>query len=99
MSECKKCGKIHGMGIEDKDTQECEPKERGVDTSLKPIWIDVKDRLPKEYERVLIVCEEGICSGKRIDYTWCCDPLQSYASDGCVFHVTHWMPLPKYPKI
>ena len=59
-------------------------------------WISCADRMPEEDKRVLIVCDEGICSGKYSTEQWQCDPIGSYASDGCVFDVTHWMPLPEW---
>jgi uncharacterized protein DUF551 len=61
-------------------------------------WISVNDELPSEFTRVLISCNEGICGGKLTYGTWQCDPIGSYAGDGCVFEVTHWMPLPEPPK-
>ncbi len=61
-------------------------------------WISVEERLPKEYERVLISCDEGVCAGKLFFDQWQCDPIGSYAGDGCVFNVTHWMELPEGPK-
>ena len=61
-------------------------------------WISVEKCLPPEYVRVLISCDEGICSGKHSSGQWQCDPIGSYAGDGCVFDVTHWMPLPEPPK-
>lgn len=63
-------------------------------------WISVKDKNnpPPELERVLISCEEGVCSGTWTYEQWQIDPIGSYAGDGCVFHVTHWMSLPELPK-
>ena len=84
----------------------CLPKGTKIKVGLpKPFenipiteWISVNDKLPKEYVRVLISCDEGICTGKLSYGRWQCDPIGSYASDGCVFDVTHWMPLPNPPK-
>lgn len=60
-------------------------------------WISVKYSLPGENERVLVAYEDGICSAKLMFDIWQSDPLGSYAGDGCIFHVTHWMPLPDLP--
>jgi len=65
-------------------------------------WISVKKQLPKQREHVLVFDEtEGVCRGYCIDEgtSWQHYPLGSYASDGCLFDVTHWMPLPAPPKI
>lgn len=60
-------------------------------------WIEVSKKLPNEFQRVLISCDEGICAGKLTYGQWQCDPIGSYAGDGCVFGVTHWMSLPNPP--
>jgi len=66
-------------------------------------WISVKKSLPEPYKRVLICSDEGIHSGYRDDEekytTWQCDPIGSFASDGCVHCVTHWMDLPPLPEV
>lgn len=61
-------------------------------------WISVDDRLPNENERVLVSCFDGICTGKLLSDQWQCDPIGSYAGDGCIFGITHWMPLPNPPE-
>lgn len=61
-------------------------------------WIDVKDKLPLDNERVIISCNEGICTARLLDEYWQMDPIGSYATDGCIFDITHWMPLPEPPK-
>lgn len=60
-------------------------------------WIDVKDKLPLDNERVVISCNEGICTARFLDDCWQMDPIGSYAGDGYLWDVTHWMPLPKPP--
>ena len=56
-------------------------------------WISVKDRLPEEKVKVLVVLGSNI-RGKRI----CIDQRISgnWRGLGCL--VTHWMPLPEPPK-
>lgn len=65
-------------------------------------WISVKERLPEPYFHVLVNGEDGVFRAYRDDHdeypTWQCYPTGSYASDGCVFCITHWMPLPSRPK-
>ena len=54
-------------------------------------WISVKDRLPENYETVIISredCHEA-CIGWLIDGSW---------SVPKGVHVTHWMQLPELPK-
>lgn len=61
-------------------------------------WIKCSDRLPTDFEHVLVFDEtEGICRGYVWNDSWSHHPLGSYAGDGCLFHVTHWMPLPEVP--
>jgi hypothetical protein len=62
-------------------------------------WISVKDKLPKENEHVIVFDNtEGICRGYIRYGSWQHYPIGSYAGDGCLFDVTHWMPLPSPPK-
>ncbi len=64
-------------------------------------WTNVKDRLPKAHELVLVFGEDGVfrayTDGDKEHPSWQCSPTGSYASDGCVFCITHWMPLPHPP--
>ncbi len=72
-------------------------------------WISVKDRLPKEYEPVLVTYKSSSSVGRK----WCSDGLATI--DKCkIWHwwdsgdigdevdeenkITHWMPLPEPPK-
>ena len=62
-------------------------------------WISVKDRLPKEYYRVLVSGDDGIFRAYCWDDgSWQCCPQGSYAGDGCVFGITHWAELPLPPE-
>ena len=61
-------------------------------------WIDIKESPAPECTRVLISCSDDVCCGRLYLNTWQCDPIGSYAGDGCVFDVTHWMPLPEPPE-
>ena len=62
----------------------------------KPEWISVEERLPKEFETVLVFCDTGVrkfqCVSEMIA------PNGKRWSAVCGFHVTHWMPLPMPPK-
>lgn len=50
-------------------------------------WISVKDRLPKDGDKVLVSLKSGdACCGE-----YC-------ASHGFTYSVTHWMPLPEPPS-
>jgi hypothetical protein len=61
----------------------------------KQEWISVKERTPKEGERVLILNEDGWIDISRsflvivLEHLDWCDSTKV---------VTHWMPLPKLPK-
>ncbi len=62
-------------------------------------WISVKEKNPNDDEHVLVFDRDyGICLGYRCYESWQHYPLGSYAGDGCLFDVTHWMPLPESPK-
>lgn len=69
---------------------------------VRPMWINVKDKLPEEYKLVLVNGDDGVFRAYRdndAEYTsWQCSPIGSYAGDGCVFGITHWMPLPEKPN-
>ncbi len=70
---------------------------------MKPTeWISVKDRIPKRDELVLVYGEDGVFRAYTDAHdkfpSWQCSPIGSYAGDGCVFGITHWMPLPEPPK-
>ena len=60
----------------------------------KPKWIPVSERLPEEFEDVLVYrstgCEVDCCVSRTKAY-WSYDTVSGYA-------VTHWMPLPEPPK-
>lgn len=62
----------------------------------KTEWISVEERLPKEFETVLVFCDTGVrkfqCVSEMIA------PNGKRWSAVCGFHVTHWMPLPIPPK-
>lgn len=71
---------------------------------VRPKWISVKDKLPAPDELVLVYNkDEGVFRARRDHYddqypSWQCDPIGSYAGDGCVYDITHWMPLPEPPE-
>lgn len=77
---------------------DCEQAYRNGLEDGKPKWIPVTERLPKEWEEVLVWSRFGFCEvavylgipGKwRV--TWNHDLLE-------VDSITHWMPLPEPPK-
>lgn len=76
-------------------------------------WISVKDRLPDDYERVLVCLRDGgfITEKDRIEIATFLEGefyIHIIYRDGtnndlftipyCVGRVTHWMPLPETPK-
>ena len=62
-------------------------------------WIKCTERLPEDGVHVLVYDKtEGICRGYLQMDCWNHYPMGSYASDACLFSVTHWMPLPNLPK-
>lgn len=66
---------------------------------VRPIWFDVNQKLPNENEHVLVYdTMEGICRAYHSYGSWNHFPTGSFAADGCLFNVTHWMQLPKGPN-
>lgn len=61
-------------------------------------WISIKDILPEENELVLLFGDDGVFRGYYSYGSFSCHPIGSYAGDGCVFGITHWMPLPEPPN-
>ena len=66
----------------------------------QPKWIPVSERLPKKEDipyDCLVTLEHGVvCEATFLDmdapyHKWC-------ANTGWLYHVTHWMPMPKPPK-
>jgi len=64
-------------------------------------WISVEDRTPPEGKLVLLNGNDGVFRGYRCgdNESWQCSPIGSYAGDGCVFGITHWMDLPAPPEV
>lgn len=65
-------------------------------------WISVNDKLPKSYERVLVVCinpQNHMQKHISICYFWGNRPWSSKKEPLWSGHknVTHWMPLPDLP--
>lgn len=70
--------------------------ERAVEAGYcKPEWISVVERLPKERERVLVVCEDGIVRLNMVKHGY----FPEITNIDCIsVKTTHWMPLPEAPK-
>jgi len=67
-------------------------------------WIDVNKKLPKEEEYVLGVIDCSDYYGKPYDVSivyWEDNPKHRWYQKGKDrrYKVTHWMPLPKLPKL
>ena len=62
-------------------------------------WISVAERLPKESERVLVFCEDGVSFGF-FEEIVVDDEFVNEWHDLLYYpiSVTHWMPLPQPPQ-
>lgn len=62
-----------------------------------PRWISVEERLPEDYEDVVIIMRNGASSWYRVAYReyggWSFGGGRRVTDE-----VTHWMPLPEPPK-
>ena len=65
-------------------------------------WVKVTYELPEPYFKVLVFGDDGVFRAYRDDNNdfpcWQCDPIGSFAGDGCVYGITHWMDLPQPPS-
>lgn len=63
-------------------------------------WINIKTKMPKPFEHVLINGHDGIFCAYRESFedfpAWYSYPSSNESS--IVFGITHWMPLPLPPK-
>jgi hypothetical protein len=64
----------------------------------KPKWIPVTERLPKEYKYVLCKTDYGMEVGY-FHNDWGQDEWTTGKFASGTFDVTHWMPLPKPPRV
>ncbi len=60
-------------------------------------WINVKEKLPKINQRVLVYQKDGVHGGYPIDIEYR-DSLDFWSDQGIYSEITHWMPLPEAPK-
>ena len=61
-------------------------------------WIPVKERMPEDDRRVLVVGPRGGMAIGRKDYKPTGDRAWFSVGDGRIMAATHWMPLPDPPK-
>lgn len=60
-------------------------------------WQPIEDA--PEDTRVLVVCDEGVCTACNDSGVWFSDPPVNYNDEGLfLLYVTHWMPLPEASK-
>jgi len=92
------CGaRVTGPGwYADEDYFETEAEAIAAWNRRAPYWIPVRDRLPIECQRVLLIDDEECYIGTHEDVDaggyWFRDGDRDYPCDP-----THWMPLPKPP--
>ena len=73
-------------------------RERDADAvDAMPRWISVEERLPEDYEDVVIIMRNGASSWYRVAYReyggWSFGGGRRVTDE-----VTHWMPIPQAPK-
>lgn len=71
----------------------------------KPEWINVRDKVPQNYERVLVVVEADFMD-KAIVFAEYHESIKDWTISGYGmlsemhgYRLTHWMPLPAPPKV
>lgn len=90
---------VHGCKFQN-CTIQCYEKDNELWIEID--WIDVKNKFPEKDKHVLVcfmdVTTPKICVASYDGLGWNHWPIGSFAGDGCIFNVTHWMPLPNLPK-
>lgn len=95
--------------MKDKWIEQMEPKPHEWERR----WIPVEERLPKEYETVLVATDGGVAAAEirlpddeyDIDEPWWMvfkdrrERSMSWAGFVKLRDVTHWMPLPEPPEV
>ena len=93
-------GSIDDEHLQTKADEVLELLKEQQPTIEQPKWIPVSERLPKKEDipyDCLVTLEHGVvCEATFLDmdtpyHKWC-------ANTGWLYHVTHWMPMPKPPK-
>lgn len=67
-----------------------------LDYVLRQQWISVKDRLPERFENVLVCTKHEMLLCHYDGDEWVINYDGEYA--GYDYEITHWMPLPEFPK-
>jgi hypothetical protein len=87
----KRCVAL-GVELDMKHDKDAEKNCRHF-TAKTGEWIDVKDRLPEDNERVLTFSEslsQSSLGGISVQFGWCCKRRN--------MDISYWMPLPEPPE-
>lgn len=71
-----------------------------ADANPKSLWISVKDRLPKQDEEVIVLCDDlNIAQLYKISFAHIVDKTMCQDYNGWnIPNVVYWFPMPKLPK-
>jgi hypothetical protein len=104
---------IYASHVQKLDELESQARQIQDAAALLPlVWIPVSERMPEEYQTVLVMTDAGVSAGEirfpdsecEMDEPWWMvfkdmrDRLNSWAGFIPLSVVTHWMPLPEPPE-
>lgn len=93
--QCSKCGASTSVYSDDYEEADSRPKAIEAWNNRSENWIDAKNELPIPHDAVLAITDYGGYLMAHVGFNgeWL-DDDDSLLEDT----ITHWMPLPDYPK-
>ena len=82
---CMACAKFDSLANE----SQLIAMKAAIEAAMQAAWVSVKDRMPDEYDDVLIKDDQG-------EYQYAYRKGINWIVEANHYDVTHWMPLPEY---